>query len=101
IQNLFPVRVCKSLICEGQGCKSDKKNSNPNNQFHTFHLQATFPSLGLEPARLQEVPRHPVSSHVGLDPDGLPRRVEACAKVFFASSYENILDAHPLNSLSI
>jgi hypothetical protein len=93
IQNLFLVRVRESLIGEGQGPKNDKKNSNPNDRFHTFHLQATFPSMRLEPARLQEVSRHPVSLHVGLGRDGLPSRVEACAKVFFASSYENILDA--------
>ena len=93
VQNLFLVRVRESLIREGQGPKNDKKNSNPNNRFHTFHLQATFRSMGLEPARLQEVPRHPVSLHVGLGRDGLPKTVEACAKVFFVSSYENILDA--------
>src|SRR5882724_1219435 len=42
IQNLFLVRVRESLIREGQGSKNDKKNSNPNNRFHTFHLRCYF-----------------------------------------------------------
>jgi hypothetical protein len=92
IQNPFLLRVRESLIHGGQGPKNDKKNSRPDNRFHTFHLQA-FQSMRLEPVRLQEVPRHLVSLHVGLGRDGLPRRVGARAKVFFPSSYENILDA--------
>jgi hypothetical protein len=38
IQNLFLVRICESLIRKDQGAKNRKKNSNPNNRFHTFHL---------------------------------------------------------------
>jgi hypothetical protein len=93
IQNLFLVRIRESLIREGQGAKNHKKNSNPSNRFHTFHLQATFRSIGLDPTRLREPPRHLASLNVGLGCDDLPRWVEACAKVFFVSSYENILDA--------
>jgi hypothetical protein len=67
IQNLFLVRIRESLIREDQDAKNYKKNSNPNNRFHMFHLQATFRSMGLEPARLQEEPRrHLASLNVGL-----------------------------------
>jgi hypothetical protein len=40
------VRVRESLIREGQGSKNDKKNSNPNNRFHTFHLRCYFSQHG-------------------------------------------------------
>jgi hypothetical protein len=66
IQNLFLVRVRESLIREGHGSKYDEKDFNLNNRLHTFHLQATFRSIGLERARLQEAPRHRVSLHAGL-----------------------------------
>jgi hypothetical protein len=36
------VRVRESLIREGQSPKNDKKNSNPNNRFHTFTLGLLF-----------------------------------------------------------
>jgi len=66
IQNVFLVRICESLIREGQGAKDYKKKSKPNNRFHRIHLQATFRSMGLEPTRQQEPRRHLTSLNVGL-----------------------------------
>ena len=77
IQNLFLVRICESLIREGQGAKNHKKNSNPNSRFHMLHSQVTFRSTGPDPIWLQESRQHLALLNVGVGSDDLPRWTEA------------------------